>query len=252
MIRIKAAGLFLALGILSLTITPFIAVTVARAQTVGGEPAGYVSENGITRSLTSNEATFDTARMTPAQMEVVAPHNASVVHPVPKLPIVVDGVRYAPEDISHFNGVVLRYVLDDRDKSEGVMYAFTTVKGLTTYLKDQWGWQPASAVTAGAADTAVQPANDSYWTVFYDDAYYAGSTLLTAPGAVIPDLGAISPAWNDRISSVQVSTGAAWATLYADINYGGDQLWMQRGTQWPWLASNGWDNRASSIKVWLQ
>jgi len=182
-----------------------------------------------------------------AQMEALAPQSSSVVHPVPKLPVVVDGVRYAPEDISRFNGVVLRYVLDEQGKSEGVIYAFTTVEGLTTYLKDRWGWQPASA---GAA--VVQPASDSYWTVFYDDPLYAGSTLSAAPGALIPILGNISPGWNDRISSVKVTTGAAWATLYADINYGGDQLWMQRGTEWLWLVQNGWDNRASSIKVWQQ
>jgi hypothetical protein len=236
-----------------LFLSSFAVTTVANAQTSGGA-AGYVTENGSTRALTASEVDRAAATETPAQMEAAAPADSSIVHPIPKMPIMVDGVRYAPEEISQFNGRVLRYVLDKRTQSEGVMVAFTTLDGLMAYLKDQWGWQPSGTTVSAqsAVGTGImQPMSDSYWTVFYADAYYAGSTLITAPNATIADLGAVSPGWNDRISSVQVATGVAWATLYADTNYYGDQLWMQRGTEWGWLANNGWDNRASSLKVWL-
>ena len=233
-----------------LLISSFSVAAVANAQTSGGGAAAYVTENGSTRALTSDEVTLAAAQ-TPAQMEAAAPVSDDIVHPIPQMPIVIDGVRYAPEGISQFNGRVLRYVLDQRTQSEGVIYAFTTLEGLTQYLKDQWGWEPASANTRSMGTGIVRPMSDSYWTVFYADAYYAGSTILSAPNAAISDLSTVSPGWNDRISSVQVSTGAAWATLYADTSYAGDQLWMQRGTEWSSLAGNGWDNRASSLKVWL-
>jgi hypothetical protein len=234
-----------------LLVSSFSVATVASAQTSGGGAAAYVTENGQTRALTSSEVNL-AATQTPAQMEAAAPVSGDIVHPIPQMPIVIDGVRYAPEGISQFNGRVLRYVLDQHSQSEGVIYAFTTLEGLTQYLKDQWGWAPASAgMRASAAAGIIRPMSDSYWTVFYADAYYAGSTILSAPNAAISDLSTVSPGWNDRISSVKVATGSAWATLYADTSYAGDQLWMQRGTEWSSLAGSGWDNRASSLKVWL-
>ena len=225
-------------------IAPFAFATVASAQT-SGEPIGYVTENGKTRALTASEASLSATTLTPAEMKSSTSQDADIVHPVPEIPINVDGVLYAPEEISRFNGQVLFYVLDQHTEREGVMVAFTSEKGLMEYLKEQWSWEPGSGAGGG-----VQLDSDSYWTVFYSDAYYAGSTIISAPGAAISNLGNISPGWNDRISSVSVSTGAAWATLYVDINYGGDQLWMQRGTEWGWLLFNGWDDRASSLKVW--
>jgi hypothetical protein len=245
--HIKPTRLIIAFFLL---MSSFSVATVASAQTSGGGAAAYVTENGSTRAVTSGEVSLATAQ-TPAQMEAAAPVSDDIVHPIPQMPIVVDGVRYAPEEISQFNGRVLRYVLDQHSQSEGVIYAFTTLEGLTQYFKDQWGWEPTSPSARSLGTGIVRPMSDSYWTVFYADAYYAGSTILSAPNAAISDLSTVSPGWNDRISSVQVSTGAAWATLYADTSYGGDQLWMQRGTEWSSLAGNGWDNRASSLKVWL-
>ena len=174
---------------------------------------------------------------------------AGLAYAGPPAAIIVDGVRYAPEDISRFDGQILRYVLDERGERVGVIHGFTTVEGLMQYLKEQWGWEPA---TVEAAPVVLQLDSDSYWTVFYENNNYGGSTLSAAPNVVIPNLGNISPGWNDRISSVKVATGVAWATLYADNDYAGDQLWMQRGTEWSSLSGSGWDNRASSIKVWLQ
>jgi hypothetical protein len=235
---------------LFLFLSSFSAAAVASAQTSGGGAAAYVTENGSTRALTSDEVNLTTAQ-TPAQMEAATPASDDIVHPIPQMPIVIDGVRYAPEEISQFNGRVLRYVLDQHGQSEGVIYAFTTLEGLTQYLKAQWGWAPGSSSARSMGSAIVRPMSDSYWTVFYADAYYAGSTILSAPNAAISDLSTVSPGWNDRISSVKVATGSAWATLYADTSYAGDQLWMQRGTEWSSLAGSGWDNRASSLKVWL-
>ena len=233
-----------------LSLSSFSAATVANAQTSGGGAAAYVTENGSTRALTSDEVNLATPQ-TPAQMEAAAPVSDDIIHPIPQVPIVIDGVRYAPEEISQFNGRLLRYVLDQHSQAEGVIYAFTTLEGLTQYLKDQWGWEPTSPSMRSMKSGIVRPMSDSYWTVFYADAYYAGSTILSAPNAAISDLSTVSPGWNDRISSVKVATGSAWATLYADTSYAGDQLWMQRGTEWSSLAGSGWDNRASSLKVWL-
>ncbi len=79
---------------------------------------------------------------TPSELEALYPPSdeASIEHPVPNYPLVIDGVYYDPGDISRFNGLVLRFVWDDETAREGVLYAFTTVEGLETYLREQWDW----------------------------------------------------------------------------------------------------------------
>ena len=125
-------GLFLLVGKLG--------TMVVWAQGSGEGNAGYVKEGDEIRWLASGQGQIDVTGMTPADVEALFPDSeeAAIVHQVPNYPVIVDGVRYKPEEISRFNGQVLRFVWDEQaEEEEGVIYAFTTVEGLEQYLREQ-------------------------------------------------------------------------------------------------------------------
>lgn len=75
---------------------------------------------------------------------------ASLVHPIPSVPVIVDGTRYEPEEISRFNGTVLRFVITSDSAREGHMYAFTSDEGLQEFLSEHGGL-PSGDVREGSA-----------------------------------------------------------------------------------------------------
>lgn len=231
-------GLFLLAGLLG--------TVVVGAQGGGEGNAGYVKEGDEVRWLASGQGQIDVTGMTPADVEALFPDSeeAVIVHQVPDYPVIVDGVRYEPAEITRFNGQVLRFVGDERAQKEGVIHAFTTVAGLEQYLQEQWGWPSSQESTTADAQIA------GFWTNFYEHWWYGGAVFGSAPGVGWPDLRVAPAGWNDRISSVQVATEASWATLYEDVNFGGAQFWMQSGSNYPVLWWHGWNDRASSVIVW--
>lgn len=54
---------------------------------------------------------------------------------------------------------------------------------------------------------------------------------------------------DDAISSAKINTSTQWAYLFDYANYGGDYFGMSPGSTYPWLANQGWNDRASS--VWI-
>lgn len=194
---------------------------------------------------------------------------APLVHVIPSVPVIVDGVRYEPEEISCFNGTPLQFVLTFDAVQGEYMYAFTTDEGLLEFLSGRGGLpsgdiregsiegldyyvseggEPPPPPPEGATVPSVLPA--SYWTRFFEHINYGGKEFGSAPGVCWPDLRYNPPGWNDIISSLKVATAASWATLYEHIYYGGDQLWVQSGIWLPDLRPYGWNDRASSICVW--
>lgn len=210
------------------------------------EYVGYIKEGDETRWLVPGPGLIDVTGMTPADVEALFPDSeeAAIVHQAPDYPVIVDGVRYEPDEISRFNGQVLRFVWDERAEKEGVIYAFTTVEGLEQYLREQWGWPSSQESTTSDGQIA------GLWTNFYKHWWYGGAVFGSAPGVGWPDLRVAPAGWNDRISSVQVATEASGATLYEHVNFGGAQFWMQSGSNYPVLWWHGWNDRASSVIVW--
>ena len=124
---------------------------------------------------------------------------SSLVHPIPSVPVIVDGVRCAPEEISRFNGTLLQFVLTTDAVQEGYIYAFTTDERLLEFLSEH-GRLPSGDVREGGIEGVdyyvsesggppppppkestvpnVQPT--SYWTKFFEHINYRGAQFGSA------------------------------------------------------------------------
>jgi hypothetical protein len=89
-----------------------------------------------------------------------------------------------------------------------------------------------SAIYSGSAVTGV---------CFYSDSDYNGERFCTTGDSAWP--GAL---WNDRISSIRVSSGYEW-TVFNDINFAGGALAC--GCDVPNLGQYNFNDLASSLKV---
>ena len=234
-------GLFLLAGLLG---------TVVVGAQGGGESgdaeivaAYFTDEEGNTITLLATDPRVTDGRgiRTPSDLEALYPKSdeASIVHQVPEYPVVVDGVRYEPEEITRFNGQVLRFVWDDRTAQEGVLYAFTTVEGLERYLKEQWDWPPSQE---------SQVLGEEDWSHFYAHWWYGIPVLKVNPGNGMEDLRLIG--FDNEISSMKVGPLASWATLYDLPNYQGAEFWRQRNSNVPVLWLYEWNDRADSVFSW--
>lgn len=174
------------------------------------------------------------AGLTPADIEKLHPmdpkQEAAIMHPVPNCPVIVDGIRYAPDQIFLFNGKRLRFVTG----KDNNLYAFTTVQEFERFQKEEF------------AAESEQILRDVY-SYFYKDAEYTGVNFGLVPGTGLPELNQIG--MDNAISSTKINTSTQWAYLFDYANYGGDWYGMPPGSTYPWLVNQGWNDRASS--VWI-
>lgn len=178
---------------------------------------------------------IDLSGLTLSEIEALFPMSteaeAAIVHVVPEVPVIIDGVRYKPGEITLFNGQRLRFVVD----TDGVLRAFTTVKGLEQFIAEEFG-QPASR--------GVELLSLAYGR-FYEHIYYSGWALWVGPGIGISDLGF----FHDKISSVQVDQGITAGVLWEHEYFTGSYFWVSGGSSYPSLVPYGWNDRASSLMV---
>jgi hypothetical protein len=146
--------------------------------------------------------------------------------------VIIDGVEYKSADISLFNGIRLRFIND----ASGNLYAFTTAEGLEDFQKQHFTKQ-----------TPVQKQVDPAESEFFPDILYGGKGFKLIPGQGKLDLSLSF--YDNCISSVKVSTLAAWACLYDYTDYQGDYFFMYPGSSHSILALEGWNDRASSVYV---
>lgn len=195
-----------------------------------------IDEDGNRREiLFSDPQVEDTRNLSWAEFEKLYPPDRDaekIVHPIPERSIIIDGTRYNPEDISQFDGQVLRFIEDERTEKEGVLYAFTTREGVEDYMKREWGWSEKNSSTSSAAVNAPNTVFSKYWR----DAFYSGSRLEVSPGAALPDLSIVG--FNDIISSLQIGPDTSTSIMYDLQNYADDQLIKQR-------------NQSSSVLVFM-
>jgi hypothetical protein len=59
---------------------------------------------------------------------------AAIVHTVPQVPVIINGIKYDPEDVVLFNGQRLHFTVG-KDKQ---LYAFSDVKELEEFLYSQY------------------------------------------------------------------------------------------------------------------
>lgn len=173
-------------------------------------------------------------------------------HKIPQVPVVIDGVRQAPEKIQQFDGQPLYFVLDKQAQQEGVVYVFTTRAKVREYLETQ-GLMPE------AGTTAVQPEHWDYndpRSLFYRDAKYGSNSMGVPAGYAYSDLtkvywgGWIWQDWSDEISSVRATPLSSATYLFEHENFGGSYFLIHTGDDISYLNVYGWDDKATSIAVY--
>ncbi len=202
---------------------------VGRYTTDGGKTWKVVrEEKGVVEKLPAGTKQADF--MVRHQMAPEA--EAKIVHKVPEVPVVIDGVLYQPEDIHKFDGRQLGFTLGP----DGRLYAFTDEIDLEDFISTQ--------SKAGLFSTL------SIYSRFCEGYYLSGLRQLEVPpGVSMFSLGSM----DNIISSMDISAYADnGITLFDLPNLQGDYFHGYYWIQYPNLGTYGWDNRASSLVVWPQ
>jgi hypothetical protein len=169
---------------------------------------------------------------------------AAIVHNTPKVPVVIDGVQYAPEDIHRFDGRALYMIVDVAQPD--VLLAFTRQSDFRAAVDER-----KAAAKGGDTSQFVPGQYADYFSG--DDC--TGDKLTIYSGWGVNDLRAVGRGcflgwcpgdWNDVISSLWINGSQ---TLYSDIQYGGATIWVG-GWGCLNLSPHGFDNIASSLNVW--
>jgi hypothetical protein len=174
-------------------------------------------------------------------MVAVSPSDAQkVVHQVPLVPVIIDGQKHKPEEITKYNGRALYFVVDPQAQKEGALYAFTSIDLLKNYMVETHGLPEA------AGEVSTNHTSNDPFSYFPEHTGYGGAWLALRVGYGITNLGG----WNDRVSSILATPYGRWTALYEHSNFGGTQLWFYSGSDVWDLRSYGWNDRASSLGVW--
>lgn len=150
---------------------------------------------------------------------------------LPRVPVVVDGVRYAPEEMSGFQGQRLFYVADPEAIEQGFVWAFTTVAGADEHLAREAAEPRLEKTCPIARFNKVAYGTGTDWLIMYcgQTTSYVGSN------------------WNNTISYVE--GGGSYTILYSIDSFGGDTFTVAGGATVQDLHPYGFNNRTSSIKV---
>ncbi len=173
---------------------------------------------------------------------VPQPGAGTHVHKAPVAPFVVDGVRYAPEQISKFDGRPLYFVVDMAKPLEMVGYTnksdFDAAVTLANQKAGGIGTQQAGQyVTLYAGDemTGDWMNVNSPYGINYLAGVNRGCGLFGCAGN-----------WDNVASSIFIN---GRVSVYDDIEYRGSWLYLA-GYGWGNLSWWGFDNITSSINVW--
>ncbi|MCA9944099.1 MAG: hypothetical protein KC449_11490 [Anaerolineales bacterium] len=175
-----------------------------------------------------------------AQEQPVQDEQTENIHPVPQIPIIVDGVKMAPEEITKFNGQELYYLVDNESD---VLYIFTTLEGITKQAEQ-------TNVKNNEISSSNQMMSCYEYSAFYQGTYLSGGGPWFVKSGTQVSFGSGPYAFlNNDIESAQTTTCNVYTKLYDNTNYTGSQLWLACCGTTNNLGIYGWNNRAGSIKV---
>jgi hypothetical protein len=193
---------------------------------------------------------------------------AQIVHKVPKVPFVLNGTLYDPEDVRRFDGRELHFLVkgdelvafEDRDvMARAWELMFVAPRTETPLIA------PANQLARGGPEgPAPWPwwpwdSDDDAGTYFYEDSGYEGwgAELYLRQNYGYWDLTEVcrgflcSDDWNDVISAVgcffKGGSGPTICVLHEHINMQGSTLTCCGCKE---LDSFGWNDRASSVETW--
>jgi hypothetical protein len=167
------------------------------------------------------------------------------IHQAPRAPFVVDGVRYAPEQISKFNGRPLYFIVDLAKPDQ--MTGYTNKTDFDTKVASS----KATNTTTGGVGT--QQAGQ-YVSLYSGDELTGDRFDLNSPYGVNYLAGVnrgcglfgCAGQWDNVASSIFIN---GRVSVYDGIEYTGSWLYFQ-GYGYANLSWYGFDNITSSINVW--
>ena len=195
-----------------------------------------------------------------------------IEHRAPKIPFVLNGTLYDPEDVCRFNGHELHFVVgsrgnellvfDDRNVIARVWeltYVASLSGALGVYRPSDVARQDMGPpqlrdgpeVFPGPRFIAWPPVGDP-GAYFYEDSGPDGwgGSLYLRPNRGYPDLRRVGLGlfgdWNDAISAFR-GHGVQTVVLHEHINWTGNSLTHYAESSMDYL---GWNDRASSVETW--
>lgn len=204
---------------------------------------------------------------------------ARIVHRVPKVPFLLNGTLYDPQDIERFNGRELHFVLakdepllviDERPliaKWWELTYLTSVVAGAEKAEQYQYGGHQTVSEPQTVTPQRSPWPKDPYiplkpkGTYFYEHAHYRGDSLHLRPNREFRDLSKVGRGflglgdWNDIISSVQMYFTYV-CVLHEHIGGhagGGMSLTLFSNGTTRFLANLedvGWNDQASWVATW--
>jgi len=200
--------------------------------------AAYIIIDGKIHWLSPSEETKGLTKEEYNKKYQISPEEeAAIIHDVPPCPVIINGIKYEPEQIHLFDGQRLRFTVDNKN----TLYAFTTEEGIDEFHQKQ------RELLSKEINPDVSPMNAGY-SFFYEDMDFGGRCLAVPSGypeGYLPELGVM----DDTISSFWLDSGIYKACLYEDPYYYGDVFERVGGTKISWLWVFGWNDKASSLKV---
>jgi len=187
-----------------------------------------------------------------------------IVHTVPEIPVLIDGVMFDPKDIKRFDGQELHFIAA-RDRQSMIAIADRAVMG-------KW-WEMTYVTSLTSSASSAPRALASHFSfpepavIYYEDDQFGGSIISHGKNRGFYDLtqhktSIFGHSWNDRISSLQL-VNLTICVLHWDIHWQGATMTFQASTpsspegppsypvDWePSLRPYGWNDQASSVEGW--
>ncbi|MEH7755267.1 hypothetical protein V7457_29985 [Bacillus toyonensis] len=151
------------------------------------------------------------------------------------LPVMIENIKYTPNDSQVKKATY--FVFDDKAKAEGVVYGFTNQNDLNVHLQNA-----VNERKKNIQNNTFVPQYIGWYSYFYQNANFGGLSFFRDY-----DQSQLF-FYNDRISSMQAGSNHNWTVMYWDINYGGEQLWVQSHNELSYVGSH-WNDEISSIRV---
>ena len=164
----------------------------------------------------------------------------SAGHQRPMLPVVLDGLEYAPEELGRFDGRPLHFLVTRESIEQGLIYGFWSQDELIVHLAENdptpRAQLPAEGLPQGSSGVLV-----------YEDAKWAGPFNFVPAGLA---LELDTTWWNGKISSLRGTGAPTLVTLFEAPRFGGSSITLTTYPLWPRLEIFGWQDRAASLMVW--
>jgi hypothetical protein len=167
-------------------------------------------------------------------------------HPVPHVPLVLDGeVLDDPGRVEDMHTVRLYYT--PLHHGPGVaLGAFTERKAMLAASRRSQEVLASLSLTTARTVCTSDPDSLGEFAGFFEHMHFGGDGIWLGPARGFPDL--TQGDWNDVISSVD---WCRWdVELFEHVQFSGDTLYLWAGCDTPYLEAFGWNDRASSAINW--